>query len=108
MVKLKTNIAFVSTTVHNETVSKYQETRIAADGLHYKRKEGGSLFKDSSNGMTISCYKCGLHKPRSMGTFRMLINQRMFMCGECMLPKSVYGSASFFRQFFLQYLQRCN
>lgn len=108
MVKLKTNIAFVSTTVHNETMSNYQETRIAADGLHYKRKEGGSLFKDSSNGMTISCYKCGLHKPRSKGTFRMLINQRMFMCGECMLPKSVYGSASFFRQFFLQYLQRCN
>jgi hypothetical protein len=38
--------------------------------------------------MTISCYKCGLHKPRSMGMFKMLINQRMFMCGECMPAKS--------------------
>ena len=88
MVKHKTNIAFVSTTVHNEPMSNYQETKIAADGLHYKSKEGGSLFKDSSHGMTISCYKCGLHKPRSMGKFRMLINQRMFMCGECMPAKS--------------------
>jgi hypothetical protein len=81
-------IAFVCGQVHNEQMSNYQETKIAADGLHYKSKEGGSLFKDSSNGMTISCYKCGLHKPRSMGMFRMLINQRMFMCGECMPAKS--------------------
>ena len=88
MVKHKTNIAFVSTTVHNEPMSNYQETKIAADGLHYKSKEGGSLFKDSSHGMTISCYKCGLHKPKYMGMFRMLINQRMFMCGDCMPPKS--------------------
>jgi hypothetical protein len=69
-------------------MSKDQESLIAADGLRYKSKEGGSLFKDSSNGMTISCYKCGLHKPRSMGMFRMLINRRMFMCGDCMPPKS--------------------
>ena len=81
-------IAFNCGEVHNEPMSNYQETKIAADGLHYKSKEGGSLFKDSSNGMTISCYKCGLHKPRSMGMFRMLINQRMFMCGECTPPTS--------------------
>ncbi len=82
-------IAFNRAAVHNEPMSNYQETKIAADGLHYKSKEGGSLFKDSSNGMTISCYKCGLHKPRSMGMFKMLINQRMFMCGECMPTKTV-------------------
>ena len=81
-------MSFFGDPVHNEPMSNYQETKIAADGLNYKSKEGGSLFKDSSNGMTISCYKCGLHKPRSMGMFRMLINQRMFMCGECMPPKS--------------------
>jgi hypothetical protein len=81
-------IAFNSGEVHNGPMSNYQETKIAADGLHYKSKEGGSLFKDSSNGMTISCYKCGLHKPRSMGIFKMLINQRMFMCGDCMPAKS--------------------
>ena len=82
-------MAFVGDPVQNEPMSNYQETRIAADGLHYKSKEGGSIFMDSSNGMTISCYKCGLHKPRSMGMFRMLINRRMFMCGECMPAKTV-------------------
>jgi hypothetical protein len=81
-------IAFVCGQVHNEQMSNYQETKIAADGLHYKSKEGGSIFKDSSNGMTISCYKCGLHKPRALGTFKKLINQQMFMCGECVQAKS--------------------
>ena len=37
-------------------------------------KKGASFFKDSSNGMTVSFYKSGLHKPRSIGMFRILIN----------------------------------
>jgi hypothetical protein len=69
-------------------MSKNQESLIAADGLRYKTKEGGSPFKDSGSMASISCYKCGLHKPRAMGTFKKLINQRMFMCGDCISAKS--------------------
>jgi hypothetical protein len=31
----------------------------------------------------MSCYKCGVHKPRALGTFKRLLGQNMFMCGEC-------------------------
>ena len=82
-------MAFDSGSVQNESMSNYQETKIAADGLHYKSKEGGSLFKDSGSMASISCYKCGVHKPRALGIFKMMINQRMFMCGDCMPAKSL-------------------
>ncbi len=64
-------------------MSNDQESKIAADGLRYKSKEGGSPFKDSASMGTISCYKCGMHKPRSLGSFKRLLNKPMFMCGEC-------------------------
>lgn len=66
-----------------------QESQITQNGLRYKVKGTGSPFMDSSNGMTISCYKCGLHKSRALGVFKMMINQRMFMCLECNQPKTV-------------------
>jgi hypothetical protein len=60
------------------------ETKIASDGLRYKAKVGGSPFGTPShaNG-TMSCYKCGLHKPRALGSFKRLLNQSMFFCGDC-------------------------
>jgi hypothetical protein len=58
-------------------------TKIAADGLRYKSKAGGSPFGGSSPISTMSCYKCGLHKPKALGTFKRLLNQSMFMCGDC-------------------------
>lgn len=64
-------------------MSKDQESKIASNGLRYKSKEGGSPFKDSASMGTISCYKCGLHKPRALGSFRRLLNQSMFVCAEC-------------------------
>jgi Ca-activated chloride channel family protein len=48
---------------------------------------------DSSNGMTIGCYRCGLHKPKSMTIFRMLINKRMFMSCEFIRTRSPAGGA---------------
>jgi hypothetical protein len=84
----KTNVAFISAQVQNAPMSNNQESQIATDGLRYKSKEGGSPFKDSANMSSISCYKCGVHKPRALGVFKMMINQRMFMCGDCMPPKS--------------------
>ncbi len=82
-------MAFLANQVQNDPMSQDQESQIATDGLRYKSKEGGSPFKDSANMSSISCYKCGLHKPRALGVFKMMINQRMFMCGDCMPKKAV-------------------
>ena len=84
----KTNVAFISAQVQNGPMNNNQESQIANDGLRYKNKESGSPFKDSANMSSISCYKCGVHKPRALGVFKMMINQRMFMCGDCMPQKS--------------------
>ncbi len=59
------------------------ETKIAADGLRYTSKECGSPYQDFSCGTAISCYKCGLHKPRSSGIFKRLLGQNMFKCSDC-------------------------
>lgn len=62
-------------------------TEVDASGLRYKSKTNGSPFGvTGANGGTMSCYKCGLHKPRSLGIFKKLIATRMFMCAECMTP----------------------
>jgi hypothetical protein len=56
---------------------------MADDGLRYKFKGGGSPFQDSANMSTMSCYRCGLHKSRSLGVFVRLLNQRSFVCQDC-------------------------
>lgn len=67
-----------------KTMNHDQVTHIASDGLRYISKEGGSPFQDSASGGTISCYKCGKHKPRSLGLFKYMLGQRMFKCAECL------------------------
>ena len=61
---------------------------LASDGLRYKFKGGGSPFQDSANMSTMSCFRCGLHKARSLGTFTRVLNQRMFLCRDC-TPKVI-------------------
>ena len=74
----------------NINMSRDETTKINSDGLRYKSKEGGSPFGGSNAMATMSCYKCGLHKPRALGTFKRLLNQSMFMCGDCKpAPKAV-------------------
>lgn len=58
-------------------------TKIAQDGFRYKSKEGGSPYGQSGSVGTMSCYKCGVHKPRRLGTFKRLLGQSMFMCADC-------------------------
>jgi hypothetical protein len=60
------------------------ETKIAEDGLRYKAKVGDSPFGTAShaNG-TMSCFKCGQHKARSLGSYKRVLNQSMFFCGDC-------------------------
>ena len=64
-------------------MSRDEGTKINKDGLRCKSKEGGTLLGGSSHSGTMSCYKCGLHKPRALGTFKRLLGQSMFMCGDC-------------------------
>jgi hypothetical protein len=64
-------------------MSKDNTTAISQDGLRYKSKQGGSLFGESSSMGTMSCYKCGLHKSRALGSFKKLLGQSMFVCGQC-------------------------
>ena len=55
-----------------------------ASGLRYKSKANGSPFgMAGASGGTMSCYKCGQHKPRSLGAFKKFVDRRMFICGEC-------------------------
>ncbi|NDE04662.1 MAG: hypothetical protein EB003_08450 [Flavobacteriia bacterium] len=64
-------------------MNKDETTKISADGLRYKSKEGGSPFGLSATVASMSCYKCGLHKARALGSFKRILNQSMFMCAEC-------------------------
>jgi hypothetical protein len=67
----------------DKKMNKDETTKISADGLRYKSKDGGSPFAASGTGASMSCYKCGLHKPRALGSFKRVLNQSMFMCAEC-------------------------
>jgi hypothetical protein len=69
-------------------MSREEVTKIATDGLRYKSKKSGTPFGGSSAMGTMSCYKCGLHKPRSLGAFKRLLNQSMFVCGDCSPAKA--------------------
>ena len=48
-----------------------------------RAEEGGSPFAASGTGASMSCYKCGLHKPRALGSFKRVLNQSMFVCADC-------------------------
>jgi hypothetical protein len=57
--------------------------QMSSEGLRNNSKTGGSPFGESSPNFAMSCYKCGRHKPRRLGTFKRLLNQSMFMCSDC-------------------------
>ena len=56
---------------------------ITKDGLRYKSKKAGSPFEASASVGVMSCYKCGLHKSRALGSFKKLLGQSMFVCADC-------------------------
>lgn len=69
------------------------ETKIDETGLRYKAKIGGSPFGAPSHAnSSMSCYKCGKHKPRGLGSFKCLLNQSMFFCAECRPTKDATQS----------------
>jgi hypothetical protein len=68
-------------------------TKISADGLRYRSRASGSPFAQSSGNASMSCAKCGLHKPRSLGSFKKLAGKSMFVCGDCSPPKPAVAPA---------------
>jgi hypothetical protein len=59
-------------------------TKVDGSGLRYKSKVNGSPFgTHGTNGGTMSCIKCGLHKPRTLGSMKRIAGSSMFFCGEC-------------------------
>lgn len=68
-------------------------TKISADGLRYRSRASGSPFAQSSGNASMSCAKCGLHKPRSLGSFKKLAGKSMFVCGDCVPPKPAVAPA---------------
>ena len=60
------------------------ETKIDESGLRYKSKVGGSPFgPNGSHLSTMSCFKCGQHKPRALGSSKQVAGKYMFFCAEC-------------------------
>jgi hypothetical protein len=61
-----------------------ETTEIAETGLRYKSKIGGSPFQGmGAPGETMSCMKCGQHKPRSRGSIHRVMQALMFFCLAC-------------------------
>jgi hypothetical protein len=59
------------------------KTEISLNGLRYKSKKSGSPYEGMRTGDTMSCMKCGVHKPRSFGSFKQLLGNAAFFCGDC-------------------------
>ena len=58
-----------------------------ADGLRYQAKRGGSPFVGMGRaGDSMSCFKCGMHRPRAGGVFKRLLGKSQFVCADCAKP----------------------
>jgi hypothetical protein len=66
-------------------MNEFIPTQISTDGLRYKSRPSGSPFGPNS-GASLSCYKCGQHKSRNLGTNRVLCGKKMFGCFDCYPP----------------------
>lgn len=57
------------------------KTEVKADGLRYVTKSTGSDFPGAF-GATMSCFRCGLHRPRSQLRSFLLAGSRQFRCRQ--------------------------
>lgn len=53
---------------------------IADDGLRYKFKSAGSPFSPGALGSTMSCVRCGKHRPRAMLCVKRLAGSLFLTC----------------------------
>jgi len=62
------------------------KTTISEDGLRYVSKEQGSDFA-TALGYSMSCFRCGQHRPRSVLESFLVAGTRQWRCRKgCVLP----------------------
>ncbi len=63
---------------------KYDHNTVSDSGLRYTSKETGSPFQGMGGaGETLSCIKCGQHRPRRNGVFKRYFSALLFFCFDC-------------------------
>jgi hypothetical protein len=70
------------------------KTKIQADGLRYKVKEGGSPFASAGDFQagTMSCFLCGKHRPRNTLKTRRLLGKAQHVCAPSCKEAEAAGS----------------
>ncbi len=67
--------------------TKNGKNEVSSSGLRYTSRENGSPFVGMGKvGETMSCMKCGLHKPRRLGSQRRFAGSLAFFCFDCKPP----------------------
>ena len=63
--------------------TKNGKNEVSDSGLRFTSRENGSPFIGMGKvGETMSCMKCGLHKPRRLGSQRRFAGSLAFFCHE--------------------------
>ncbi len=74
--------------------TKSGKTQVDSTGLRFTSRENGSPFVGMGKvGETMSCIKCGLHKPRRLGSQRRFAGGLAFFCHDCKPPQPKYAFA---------------
>jgi hypothetical protein len=76
-------------TFDQHLIPRETHTQVAADGLRYASKTPGSPFA-TLNGFassTMSCFLCGLHRPRAHMKSRKLAGRTHLVCEPGCKPK---------------------
>ncbi|MEN9330752.1 MAG: hypothetical protein RLZZ484_1940 [Pseudomonadota bacterium] len=67
--------------------TKSGKNQVDESGLRFTSRENGSPFIGMGKvGETMSCIKCGLHKPRRLGSQRRFAGTLAFFCFDCKPP----------------------
>jgi hypothetical protein len=67
------------------------KTTISSDGLRYTAKKPGSAFGSvtlGSTSTTMSCFKCGRHRPLSGLVTRKVLGRNQKVCAESCQKKA--------------------
>lgn len=67
------------------------KTTISNDGLRYTAKKAGSIFGSvtlGSSSTTMSCFKCGQHRPVSELVTKKILGRNQKVCAESCQKKA--------------------
>jgi hypothetical protein len=78
----------ISKTKGYPMATKSGKTSVDESGLRFTSRENGSPFAGMGKmGETMSCIKCGMHKPRRQGSQQRFAGSLAFFCHDCKPPK---------------------